>query len=133
MGLVVKYDPGQPISWAGKNTKIFPFSSPQSRYLSRSHQPCNIKGSRKGTSRVSTRPEKTETAAYSVPTERVMMGRVVSIEVAPPEDMGAKEPKNLLSNGASNRVRISRMMLDSRAITPRLSPAISLISTDDRL
>ena len=58
----------------------------------------------------------------SSPLLRVMMGNVVSIVVAPPQEIGESGPKNLTSNGAPNRVMTSRTMLASRATVPNSGP-----------
>ena len=51
-----------------------------------------------------------------------MIGKVVSMVVAPPAEMGASFPKYLTSNGANNRVIISLAMLESRANVPNSAP-----------
>ena len=61
------------------------------------------------------------------------MGKVVSIDVAPPDDIGASFPKYLAKIGVKSNVIISRAMLDSNAITPNFSPEISVIKTLERL
>lgn len=92
-----------------------------------------INGTRNGTSNVNTNPLKTEKAAYSTPIDLVIIGSVVSIEVAPPAEMGASFPKTRAKSGENTKVNISRMIFDNKAITPNVSPAISFISTLDKL
>lgn len=61
----------------------------------------------------------------------VMMGRVVSIEVAPPAVMGASGPNTFASSGARSSVIISRMMLASRAMVPSSTPRNSVMKMLD--
>ncbi|OKZ07875.1 MAG: hypothetical protein BHV71_04245 [Bacteroides sp. 41_26] len=68
-----------------------------------------------------------ETITNSFPQQRVMIGRVVSIVVAPPAEMGARRPKYLTNNGAQSRAIISRMMFDKSAIVPNSGPLYSVI------
>ena len=56
-----------------------------------------------------------------------MIGRVVSIVVAPPDDMGASGPNRLAMSGVSKRVIISRMMLASKAMVPSSAPRYSVM------
>lgn len=63
----------------------------------------------------------------------VITGSVVSIAVAPPDEMGANLPKYLAKTGVSNNVIISRVIFDNKAITPKVSPETSDISTLDKL
>ena len=60
-----------------------------------------------------------------------MMGRVVSIVVAPPILIGANFPKYLTNNGAHSRVIISRMILARRAIVPNSAPLYSVMKMLD--
>ena len=53
-----------------------------------------------------------------------IIGRVVSIEVAPPADIGARRPKIVASTGAPRRVMISRNILESNAIVPSSAPRL---------
>lgn len=76
----------------------------------------------KGMESSRTKPWKREGIEYSLPEEVIMIGRVVSIEVTPAAEMGARGPANLESSGASRRVAISLMMLDSRAMVPSSAP-----------
>ena len=68
----------------------------------------------------------------SFPEHRVMMGRVVSIVVAPPTEIGASLPKYFTSNGAPSNAMISRMMLDSNAIVPNSGPLYSVMNILER-
>ena len=60
-----------------------------------------------------------------------MMGSVVSIVVAPPADIGAKFPNQRTSSGAHNKVMISRMMFDNKAIVPSSGPLYSVMKMLD--
>ena len=64
----------------------------------------------------------------SFPEHRVMIGRVVSIVVAPPTEIGASLPKYFTSKGAPSNAMISRIMLDSNAIVPNSDPLYSVIN-----
>ena len=55
------------------------------------------------------------------------MGSVVSIVVAPPAEMGARFPNHRTSNGAASSVRISRLILASRAMVPSSAPLYSVM------
>ena len=68
----------------------------------------------------------------SFPEHRVMMGRVVSIVVAPPTEIGASLPKYFTSNGAPSNAMISRMMLDNNAIVPNSGPLYSVMNILER-
>ena len=68
-----------------------------------------------------------EMITNSFPEYRVMIGRVVSIVVAPPTEIGANFPKYFTSNGAHSRAMISRMILESNAIVPSSGPLYSVI------
>ena len=76
---------------------------------------------RKGTSTVRTTPLNIDTTAYSFPEYRAIMGSDVSMDVAPPEAMGASLPKYFTRSGVAMRVNISLEIFESRAITPRVS------------
>lgn len=52
-----------------------------------------------------------------------MTGRVTSIVVAPPADIGAAGPKTLASTGAKTRVAISRKILAINARVPSSAAA----------
>lgn len=56
--------------------------------------------------------------ANSFPEYWVIIGKVVSIVVAPPLHIGAYFPNNFTKSGAPTRARSSLMMLASRAIAP---------------
>ncbi len=86
-----------------------------------------------GTRMDKTTPLKMDNNVYSLPENRATTGRVVSIEVAPPEAIGASFPKYFTMSGAINRVRISLEIFAMSAITPSLSPANSEIKTLERL
>ena len=88
---------------------------------------------KKGIRIVSTIPLKTDIMAYSAPMYFVITGRQVSIDVAPPDEIGASFPKYLAKIGVNSKVIISRMILESKAITPSCSPDISEINTLERL
>ena len=62
-----------------------------------------------------------ETITNSFPQQRVMIGRVVSIVVAPPAEMGARRPKYLTNNGAQrywkeSNNRILRLLPCNRSV-----------------
>lgn len=59
-----------------------------------------------------------ETKTISLPQTCVMTGKVVSIVVAPPAQMGASLPKTRYMNGAPVSVNNSRNILATRAIVP---------------
>lgn len=88
---------------------------------------------KRGASIVRTMPLKTDIIAYSLPVNLVMIGNVVSIDVAPPEAIGARFPQYLANTGVINMVVISRMILERSAITPNVSPLICAIKILDRL
>ena len=92
-----------------------------------------INVTRKGTSIVNTIPLNIDIIAYSFPTNLVIMGSVVSIDVAPPEAIGAIFPKYFENKGVSNNVIISLEIFDIKAITPSTSPLIWLINMLDKL
>ena len=56
-----------------------------------------------------------------------MIGKVVSIVVAPPDEMGARLPNHRSMSGAHNRVIISRAIFDSRATVPNSAPLYSVM------
>ena len=53
---------------------------------------------------------------YSPPANLVIMGNVVSMEVAPPEEMADNLPVVLIRRGIHIKVKISLTMFDKRAI-----------------
>lgn len=71
--------------------------------------------------------------AHSFPVYFEMIGSVVSIAVAPPEAIPASLPKYLTKIGTASKVIISRKMLESRAITPSVSPLIWVMKIEDKL
>ena len=71
--------------------------------------------------------------AYSFPDALEIIGNVVSMLVAPPEQIGATLPKSIAISGASSRVIISRITFDSKATTPSASLWLFLIIILDRL
>lgn len=77
-------------------------------------------------------PWKIETTTNCCPLHWVIIGRVVSMVVAPPEDIGAKFPNHLTNNGAANNVKISRAILDKRAMVPSSGPLYSVIKILER-
>ena len=78
-----------------------------------------------------TNPWKIETTTKLSPAVLVIIGRVVSIVVAPPDDMGARFPNHLTSKGANSSVIISRDILDSKAIVPNSAPLYSVMKMLD--
>ena len=64
---------------------------------------------------------------YFCPAHWVMMGRVVSIVVAPPDEMGARLPNHRTISGAPNKVIISRAMFESKATVPNSAPLYSVM------
>lgn len=85
------------------------------------------KVTRNGTEESTQNPWKMETMINFSPDALVMMGSVVSIEVAPPTLIGANLPKYLASSGAQSRVSISLQILASRAMVPSSGPRYSVI------
>lgn len=77
-------------------------------------------------------PCNTEIGIYSLPEYFAIMGRVVSIVVAPPADMGANFPKCLTISGANIRTINSCMMFDNRANVPNSTPFVYVMSMLDR-
>ena len=68
-----------------------------------------------------------EMITNSFPEYRVMIGRVVSIVVAPPTEIGASFPKYFTNKGAHSKAMISRMILESNAIVPNSGPLYSVM------
>ena len=73
-----------------------------------------------------------ETITKSRPDVLVIIGRVVSILVAPPILIGANLPKYLANNGAQSKVTISRMMFASKAMVPNSAPRYSVMKMLER-
>ena len=92
-----------------------------------------INVTKNGTKMVKQIPLNTEIIPHSFPENFTIIGRVVSIEVAPPEAIPANFPKYFTNNGVQRSVIISRIMFDSKAITPKVSPLIWLIKMLDKL
>ena len=69
--------------------------------------------------------------ANLLPEYLLITGRVVSIEVAPPAEMGASFPKNRTIKGAPRRVMISLMMFTRRATVPISIPLYWVINMLD--
>ena len=87
------------------------------------------KVTRSGTLKSTINPWKIETITKSLPQALVRMGRVVSMVVAPPTEMGASGPNHRTMSGAPSRVITSRTMLASSATVPRAAPLYWVIST----
>ena len=87
---------------------------------------------RKGTLKSTMKPWKMETMTNSFPQVRVIIGRVVSMVVAPPTEIGASLPKNLIRIGAQSRVIISRAMLASNATVPNSAPLYCVMKILDK-
>ena len=60
-----------------------------------------------------------------------MIGRVVSIVVAPPAEIGARLPNQRTNRGVQSKVIISRMMFDSKATVPNSAPLYSVMNILD--
>ena len=73
---------------------------------------------RNGTEKSTSTPWNIETNAISLPQAAVMTGRVESILVAPPVEIGASRPKTFLIAGAKSNVIISLMIFAIRAMVP---------------
>ena len=95
---------------------------------------------RNGTEKSTSTPWKIEMKTISLPHTDVITGRVESIEVAPPVDMGASFPNTLHIAGAKRSVITSLIMFAIRATVPNWAandaPAvvslICVIRTDER-
>lgn len=61
-----------------------------------------------------------------------MIGKVVSMDVAPPTLMGANGPNHLANSGEASSVMSSRRMLASRATVPNAAPRYWEIKMLDR-
>ena len=59
------------------------------------------------------------------------MGAVVSMLVAPPDEIGANGPNQRANSGVSRSVAISRMMLAKRAMVPSSAPRYSVMKMLD--
>ena len=80
-----------------------------------------------GTEKSSKHPWTIDTTIYFSPEQRVIMGRVAPIVVAPPTEIGANFPKKRTRKGAASKAIISLIILDSRAIVPNSAPLYSVI------
>ena len=87
----------------------------------------------KGTEMVRMIPLNSDIMRYSLPEYFTITGSVVSIEVAPPLVIGAIFPKYLTITGVRIKVSISRVTLESNAITAILLPENSPIKMLERL
>ena len=87
----------------------------------------------KGTRMVRTIPLKTAIIPYSFPELRIIIGKVVSMAVAPPDATGASFPNNNTNSGAKIKVNNSRKTLANNAMVPNVEPCISLIRILDKL
>ena len=87
---------------------------------------------RNGTLKSTINPWKIDTTTNSFPLYRVMMGNVVSMVVAPPDEIGARFPNHLTSRGAPKRVMISLVMFESNAMVPNSAPLYSVMKILDR-
>ncbi len=67
-------------------------------------------------------PWNMDTITKSFPQTFVMIGRVVSIVVAPPVDIGASLPNHRNRSGAARSAITSRSMLLTNAIVPNSAP-----------
>ena len=89
------------------------------------------KVTRKGTLKSTAKPWTMERITYSSPEQRAIIGSVVSIEVAPPAEIGASFPNQRTISGAPRRVMISLMMLASKATVPNSVPLYSFMNMLD--
>lgn len=72
-----------------------------------------------------------DTNIHSRPAKRVMIGKVVSMVEAPPQEMAANGPRKRTRSGVNRRVRISRMMLLIRATVPSSAPLYWVMKMDE--
>ena len=77
-------------------------------------------------------PWKIEMITYFCPQVWEIIGRVVSIVVAPPTEMGARGPNRCSSRGAAIRAVISRITLLRSEIVPNSAPLYCEMITLDR-
>ena len=85
-----------------------------------------------GTLKSTIKPWKRETMTNFCPAVCVMIGRVVSIVVAPPEEIGARLPNHRTISGAHSKVIISRAIFDNKATVPNSAPLYSVMKMLDR-
>lgn len=90
------------------------------------------KVTRNGTLKSTTKPWNTDTITNSCPAQRVIIGSVVSMVVAPPDEIGARLPNQRTSKGAHSKVIISREILESKAMVPNSAPLYSVIKILER-
>ena len=90
------------------------------------------KVTKNGTDKSITKPWYIETIEYSLPEVRTIIGKVVSIVVAPPAEIGARLPKYLTNHGAKRSVITSRIILESKAIVPSSIPLHCVIKMLDK-
>lgn len=106
-------------------------SSKKARCTSKIYNP-QKKVTRNGTLKSMQKPWTTEIVARSLPLQRVIIGKVVSMDVAPPTLIGASGPNHFASSGEASSVSISRIILASRATVPKAAPRYSDIKMLDR-
>ena len=87
---------------------------------------------RNGIEKSRMKPWKIETAEYCSPEDSMIIGKVVSMDVTPPDEIGARGPKALVRTGDKSRVTISRMILASNAIVPSSAPLYSVMKMLER-
>ena len=68
----------------------------------------------------------------SEPEYLLIIGKVVSIVVAPPAHIGARLPKYFTIQGASNKTKNSRIMFANKAIVPNSAPRYSVMRMLDK-
>ena len=87
---------------------------------------------RNGTLKSTVNPWYIERITNSLPDTLLIIGRVVSMLVAPPEDIGASGPASFNRIGAPKRVIISRAMLASSATVPGSGPLYWVMNILDK-
>lgn len=83
---------------------------------------------RKGTLKSTKNPWNIDNNTKSSPNVRIITGKVESIVVAPPADIGASGPNNLSNKGAPNNTMSSRAILHNNAIVPASVPILCEIN-----
>lgn len=73
-----------------------------------------------------------EGSIHSLPAHFIMMGRVVSMVEAPPQEMAAMGPKKDTMTGVNNKVKSSLKILAMSAIVPRSGPLYCVMKTEER-
>ncbi len=104
---------------------LFALSSPYLKY--------KTKGTKKGTARVKTTPEKIAIIAYCSPQNFAIMGNELSFDVAPPAKTGPSKPKYRTIIGVKTRQATSRIIFDKRATDPNAGLTSCEIIVDDKL